>query len=378
MKISHKEKETNFMTQKIIDSILFKCKAKRILNDEESKQLTTLLNTLYGEFTEKDKEIISNQYPLNLVQAIYGDSKTIYMTDEKSYKEISENIDYILDNTMTPREAMTIRMIFRGHAKLEDIAATLGVTRERVRQIELKALRKLRHPSRTNAIFTPFKLSEQIKEKTEILEQKNKELSELISKSLDHIDILSKALKSVGAEITVTLDNPNAELAVLLARKIEDIDFSVRASNCMRRAGIETLKDLTERTENEMLNVRNLGRKAFDEIKEKMLGLGLTFMSEERRKENPIHTRDEIKDGCYFCEYCYHDECHGTFVWNEESENCCKNFKKDRMYARDEDVNLSFCESCAQFKGPFRKCAAGLLCDQDIEGCKYYIQHPLY
>lgn len=366
------------MTQRIIDSILSKCKTHNPLNNEEMKEIDVLLKTLFGDPTEEDCEGLYNKYPLNLVHVMYGDSETIYITDEKSYKEISENIDYILDNTMTPREAMTIRMRFRGHAKLEDVAATLGVTRERVRQIEAKALRKLRHPSRTNAIFTPFKVSEQIKEKTEVLEQKNKELSELISKSLSHIDILSNALKAVGAQVNVAIDNPDAELAVLLARKIEDVGFSIRAFNCMKRAGIETLKDLTEKTENEMIKIRNLGRKAFNEIKEKMLSFGLTFMSEEKRKENPIHTRDEIKDGCYLCEYCYHDRCNNEFVWDEESENCCKNFKKDSLLMSDEDVDLSFCESCERFNGAYKKCAAGYLCNQDIEGCKDYKQHSKY
>ena len=363
------------MTQRIIDSILSKCKTHNPLNNEEMKEIGVLLKTLFGDLTEEDCEDLSNKYPFNLIQAIYGVSKTIYMTDEKSTKEIIDNVDYILDNNMKPDEATIIRMRFRGRLRLDAVATSLGVSRERIRQKELKALRKLRHPSRTSAIFTPFKVSEQIKEKTEVLEQKNKELSELISKSLDRIDILSNALKTVGAQVTVAIDNPDAELAVLLARKIEDIDFSVRASNCMRRAGIETLKDLTEKTENEMLNIRNLGRKAFDEIKEKMLSFGLTFMSEERRKENPIHTRDEIKDGCYLCEYCYHGECHNAFEWDEESENCCKGFRKDSLLIPDEDVDLSFCKSCAQFRGPYKKCAAGHLCNQDIEGCKDYLTY---
>ena len=37
-----------------------------------------------------------------------------------------------------------------------------------------------------------------------------------------------------------------------------------------------------------------------------------------------------------------------------------------------EDIDLSFCKSCAQFRGPYKKCASGHLCNQDIEGCRYY------
>ena len=320
------------MKQTTIDSIMAKCKSHKPLVIDEYDELGKLLDVLFGEFEDSENiNTFTNKYPINFIKVIYGDSKDIYIVDDKSLKEIEQNVEYLLDNTMLPDEASIIRMRFRGHMSLEEVGKILGKTREWIRQKELKALRKMRHPSRTKAIFTPFKVSQEITEKTEVLNQKNKELSELIGKCLNHIDILSNALKGVGAQVTVALDNPDAELAVLLARKIEDIDFSVRASNCMRRAGIETLKDLTEKTENEMINIRNLGRKGFDEIKEKMLSFGLTFMSEERRKENPIHTRDEIKNGCYNCNYYYHGECHGKFEWDEESENCCKGFEKDEL-----------------------------------------------
>ena len=58
---------------------------------------------------------------------------------------------------------------------------------------------------------------------------------------------------------------------------IEDLDFSVRSSNCLKRAGITTIAELTEKSEAEMMKVRNLGKKSLKEVKEKLASMGLSF-----------------------------------------------------------------------------------------------------
>jgi len=64
-------------------------------------------------------------------------------------------------------------------------------------------------------------------------------------------------------------------------QSIEELELSVRSYNSLRRAGINTIQDLTSRTENEMMKVRNLGRKSLDEVIARLEVMGLTFRSEE-------------------------------------------------------------------------------------------------
>lgn len=58
---------------------------------------------------------------------------------------------------------------------------------------------------------------------------------------------------------------------------IEELDLSVRSNNCLKRAGISTVMELTQRSEDEMMKVRNLGKKSLKEVKEKLLAIGLHF-----------------------------------------------------------------------------------------------------
>jgi DNA-directed RNA polymerase subunit alpha len=58
---------------------------------------------------------------------------------------------------------------------------------------------------------------------------------------------------------------------------IEDLDLSVRSYNCLKRAGIQTVDELTQRSEEEMMRVRNLGKKSLKEVKEKLIDMGLGF-----------------------------------------------------------------------------------------------------
>lgn len=96
----------------------------------------------------------------------------------------------------------------------------------------------------------------------------------------DHIRIfvsLSDTISKVGILIE-TQANPKTQI---LEMSIEDMDLSVRSYNCLKRANIHTVEDLTQKTEDDMLKVRNLGRKSLDEVIAKLRGYGLDLKSNE-------------------------------------------------------------------------------------------------
>ena len=67
----------------------------------------------------------------------------------------------------------------------------------------------------------------------------------------------------------------------VLEMTIEELELSVRSFNCLKRAGISTVEDLTNKTENEMMKVRNLGKKSLEEVTAKLRSLGLDFAKED-------------------------------------------------------------------------------------------------
>ncbi|MEG2348240.1 MAG: DNA-directed RNA polymerase subunit alpha [Clostridia bacterium] len=67
----------------------------------------------------------------------------------------------------------------------------------------------------------------------------------------------------------------------LLETTIEELDFSVRSYNCLKRAGIHTVADIVSKTEQDMIKVRNLGKKSLDEVIKKVVDLGLEFKKKE-------------------------------------------------------------------------------------------------
>ena len=66
-----------------------------------------------------------------------------------------------------------------------------------------------------------------------------------------------------------------------LETSIEDLDFSVRAYNCLKRAGIHTLQDLVNKSENDMMKIRNLGKKSLKEVLDKIKDLGLDLRDDD-------------------------------------------------------------------------------------------------
>ncbi len=81
------------------------------------------------------------------------------------------------------------------------------------------------------------------------------------------------------AEIMVEKEEDKKEKVMEMT--IEELDLSVRSYNCLKRAGINTVQELTQRTEEDMMKVRNLGRKSLEEVQEKLGELGLSLRKEE-------------------------------------------------------------------------------------------------
>ena len=90
----------------------------------------------------------------------------------------------------------------------------------------------------------------------------------------EHLDLFTNLTEiAKSAEVMKEADTESDDR--VLDRTIEELDLSVRSYNCLKRAGINTVHDLTEKSEAEMMKVRNLGRKSLEEVKLKLIDLGL-------------------------------------------------------------------------------------------------------
>ena len=88
---------------------------------------------------------------------------------------------------------------------------------------------------------------------------------------------LSEATKNTQ----VMIEKEESKKEKVLETSIEELELSVRSFNCLKRAGISTVEDLTNRSENDMMKVRNLGKKSLDEVIAKLHSLGLNFRQED-------------------------------------------------------------------------------------------------
>ena len=88
---------------------------------------------------------------------------------------------------------------------------------------------------------------------------------------------LSEATKNTQ----VMIEKEESKKEKVLETSIEELELSVRSFNCLKRAGIATVEDLTNKSENDMMKVRNLGKKSLDEVIAKLHSLGLNFAEED-------------------------------------------------------------------------------------------------
>ena len=203
------------------------------------------------------------EYPYNLLEGMLN----IYHYESKfsemlllNYKDIVVNIDnnwYYVCDTLTPREALFITLYYRDNKTYKEIAKEYGITKERVRQIINKGLRRIAHPSRIRLLAIP-------KEKLNEYKTFNDQIDEEIAK-------LKRELHQIK------IDGVNYITNTTKSTSIEELDFSTRTYNALKRAKINTLDDLISHTVEDISRIRNLGRKSLKEIFLKLYERGYSF-----------------------------------------------------------------------------------------------------
>ena len=97
---------------------------------------------------------------------------------------------------------------------------------------------------------------------------------------IEHLNIVTNLSEIADTTGVMNAKQEDSKLKKL-ETSIDDLDFSVRAYNCLKRAGVNTLGDLTEKTELEMMKIRNLGKKSLKEVIDKIKDMGLKFRDED-------------------------------------------------------------------------------------------------
>ena len=187
-------------------------------------------------------------------------------------------IDLLFTDLLTSREEYCVCKYFKEYKTLEEIGKELNISKERIRQILRKAVLKIRHK------LYRLDLERQIEKENEIKEKSQK------ARDLDLMqhrqEIAQKFLASGNYDSECVIEFGEISLKNHLGNNqykdtsIDDLDLSVRSYNCLRRAGIFNLSELLEKTEWEMMKVKNLSRKSLKEIENKLRDLGLSFREE--------------------------------------------------------------------------------------------------
>ena len=247
----------NYINKRTIDELNYKkdvyTQLASVLTDEGldvhdlSESIINLLNLSEKEIKDikQADSVIPNvilakkakkTYPYNLLTQMFGPEGIT--TDFSVTKALISDLDQMLDQYLTEPEAYVLRLRYINELKLEDIANLREVTRERIRQIEAKALRRLRHVVYTQSLS----LSKQISNK------KNE-------------------IKSLESQIQKVRENMDGIIPDPADKPIEELPLSVREFNRLKRSGINNVHDILEAINNiKIMGIRQLGPGSINNI----------------------------------------------------------------------------------------------------------------
>lgn len=190
--------------------------------------------------------------------------------------DFDEVFDDICKTELSERKARILQMRLEDGLSYEEVGKDFGVTRERIRQLEMSAIRKLRRPDLRNrlrygsqyeAVLNQKKTAQAeydrmwLDAQKAAKERQNAELDTL-QRDTDKLRAASESLRSDISSFPTMEDR-------MKATSFEALDLSVRSYNCLRRyfsPRIPTAWDIANLSEDELMNVRNLGRKSIEEI----------------------------------------------------------------------------------------------------------------
>ena len=172
-------------------------------------------------------------------------------------EDFNGSLDYCLRSFMQPRERDMLLAYYRDGKTYETLAAEYGLTRERIRQIVRMGVRKLYH----NRSWLAVGVRGMVGRRVEAVIDKRVEAA---------IHNYRRSLQNGTAEIT-TRGGTSVKIRDM---RIDEMDISVRAYNCLYRAGIRTVGDIMKMSRTDFERVRNLGRKSATEIVEYLCSLG--------------------------------------------------------------------------------------------------------
>ena len=205
------------------------------------------------------------EYPQNLLSQVFVNGLPTDLPDD-----VALVLDYIIQKTLTEREGRVLDMRYKRYMTMAAIGEEYGLRAERIRQIEAKAVRKLRHPSRSRYILMGMEGYINYLRDTAVDERLREYKKEIVT------------LEKKIAELTDT--EYEEEKNELENAPLAELDLSVRTFNILYRAGYSTVKELLDADAEKIVSLPNLGLKNFSDLIDVLSEKGFGWKSAELSK----------------------------------------------------------------------------------------------
>lgn len=205
------------------------------------------------------------EYPKNLLSQVFVNGLPTDLPDD-----VALVLEYIIQKTLTEREGRVLDMRYKRYMTMAAIGEEYGLRAERIRQIEAKAVRKLRHPSRSRYILMGMEGYINYLRDMAVDERLRAYKKEIIS------------LEKKIAELTDT--EYEEEKNELENAPIAELDLSVRTFNILYRAGYSTVRELLDADAEKIVSLPNLGLKNFSDLIDVLSEKGFGWKSAELSK----------------------------------------------------------------------------------------------
>lgn len=212
------------------------------------------------------------EYPQNLLSQVFVNGLPTELPDD-----VALVLEYIIQKTLTEREGRVLDMRYKRYMTMAAIGEEYGLRAERIRQIEAKAVRKLRHPSRSRYILMGMEGYINYLRDTAVDERLREYKKEIIS------------LEKKIAELTDT--EYEEEKNELENAPLAELDLSVRTFNILYRAGYSTVKELLDADAEKIVSLPNLGLKNFSNLIDVLSEKGFGWKSAELSK---LYSRTKV------------------------------------------------------------------------------------